>query len=171
MIKPTKKIDHKFEIPKGYKLVRQEGDAYICTRPDGTCAVLQDNSEESMCHQEYAADADINNLMRKYTYAELPDVPVTVSQFSQVIDYQDMLNASIEVRKAFDMLPGDLRQKFGDNPQNIINFLNDPNNRDEAIKLGLVNPKVEPQVDPVLAELKNISKNTTKKTKIVEVEE
>jgi phage internal scaffolding protein len=152
-----------FIVPKDHKLIRQDGETYTVQRPDGSCAVYAHNTEKSMTHQEFADECDINNLMKRYRYNQLPDVPTTIGSFSQVTDYKEMLEATIHTRNAFDLLPAHLRQRFGNDPQQIIDFLGDSNNRDEAVKLGLVNPKVEPTPDPILTELKTLNKNLASK--------
>ena len=150
-------------IPKDHKLIRKQDNTYVVQRPDGTCAVYSDNPEPTMARQEFADECDINNLMKKYTYNQIPDIPGTVSEFSQVIDFQEMMQATIHVRTQFDSLPPNIRQRFQNDPQDLINFLGDSKNREEAIKLGLVDPKPEPTIDPVLTELKTLNTNLSKK--------
>lgn len=53
-------------------------------------------------------------------------------------DYQMMLNEVIRVENYFMSLPSRIREKFGHNAQNMINFVADPSNLEEAQKLGLV---------------------------------
>lgn len=149
----------------GEKIEWQRENSFGVRRADGSFAVYEHITEPSMCHQEFAEECDINNLMRRYTYAQLPDIPTVVSSFSQMVDYHDMMNEAARARQAFDLLPGELRQRFGNNPQELIEFLNDEKNRDEAVKLGLVNPKQEPKNDPVLEELRTLNKNLSKEKK------
>lgn len=153
------------------RLIRQEGDTYIIERPNGTCAVLQHNSLPSMTHQEFAADADINNIMKRYVYSDLPDMPSVVSEFSQMVDYHEVMTEAMRARDAFMLLPGNIRQRFGNNPQELINFLGDERNRDEAEKLGLINKKPIPQPDPILTELQTLNKTLSTSTKNKKIEE
>lgn len=167
MEEETKKIDHESVIPKGWKVVSRQGDTIVCTRPDGGTSVLQDNSYESRTNQADAEAADINNIMKRYNYNQLPDVPAVVGEFSQITDYHEMALAVRQAEGAFQQLPGALRERFGNNPQTLINFLDDPKNRDEAVRLGLVNPKPAPQPDPVVEQLKELnSKIQTKKVEL-----
>lgn len=151
----TKELQNKEPKIPG-KLIRKDGDSYVVQREDGSIMVMEHNSLPSKTHQEFAAEVDVNNIMRKYTYSQLPDIPGTVAQFSQNIDYHDMLNETIRARASFQQLPAKLRQRFNDNPQDLINFVADSKNRDEAISLGLIAKPAEP--DPVLAELKDLNK-------------
>ena len=43
-------------------------------------------------------------------------------------------------------LPSDVRSRFGNNPAELLDFLNDNSNYDEAIRLGLIHAKVSNDV-------------------------
>lgn len=149
-----------FKPPQGYDVIDHHGITYICQHSKTKhVMVCEHNDQPSMTHQEFKDECDINNIMKRYNYNQLPDIAETVGQFSQIVDYQEMLNATIHAREAFMQLPAQIRQRFNDSPQAIIEFLDDENNRDEAIKLGLVNPKEEPKPDPILTELKSLNEN------------
>ena len=64
--------------------------------------------------------------------------PGTYGDFSELGDYMENMNKVIEAREMFDALPSKIRERFGNNPGAMINFVMDPNNRDEAIELGLL---------------------------------
>jgi phage internal scaffolding protein len=53
----------------------------------------------------------------------------------------------MDAQYQFDQLPALIRDRFHNDPQEMLAFLNDPNNYDEAIKLGLVNPPPAPEID------------------------
>jgi phage internal scaffolding protein len=63
--------------------------------------------------------------------------------FSGDFDYQKSQNAIISAQNAFDALPAALRKRFDNNPAELLAFIADEKNKDEAIKLGLI-PKDEP---------------------------
>lgn len=56
----------------------------------------------------------------------------------QNTEYQDMLNKVIQVENYFAALPSRIRDRFNHSAQNMVDFLADPKNLDEARKLGLV---------------------------------
>lgn len=60
---------------------------------------------------------------------------------SQLKDYQSSLQTVIDAQESFMTLPSEVRKKFANNPQQLISFLADPKNTDEAISLGLKKPK------------------------------
>ena len=59
--------------------------------------------------------------------------------FSGVHDYHTALNTLIAAESEFGALPAKLRAQFNNEPSNLIEFLNDPKNKDQAIKFGLIN--------------------------------
>lgn len=140
------------------ELIRQDGDHYIVRRPDGSTACLQHNSLPSMTHQEFADETDINKIMRQYTYNQLPDIPSMIADFSQITDFHEMANVVANARSAFNRLPGDIRQRFNQDPVQLSKFVEDEKNYEEALKLGLVNKRNDVKPNEVLEELKGIKK-------------
>lgn len=99
------------------------------------------NKEPSLTQQSDANDADINVIMAKYgRTGQLPAVNMLAldGDFSDVGDFSDAQQRIIAAREAFQAVPATVRKRFDNNPQQMIDFLRDPANKDEAIKLGLV---------------------------------
>lgn len=46
----------------------------------------------------------------------------------------------------FESLPSAVRERFGNSPRSLLQFLSDPSNRPEAVRLGLIPPDVSPEV-------------------------
>lgn len=99
--------------------------------------------DASLTQQHQKDQADINFIIEQFNVTGiLPTSPVSPSygDFSGVHDYQSALNALIALQDDFDGLPAKVRAKFDNDPENLINFLNNEENRDEAIELGLIEP-------------------------------
>lgn len=101
----------------------------------------------SLCRQEFAAEADINNIMSKYA-AGLASIPAgdrtpMFGDFSDLGDYQSNMQRMIDAHEQFMQLPSKIREKFRNDPGELLEFLADESNRDEAVKIGLINPKPE----------------------------
>ena len=125
------------------------------------CSIDPDTGEEleSMTKQSFVDDCDINTIMRRYeATGAFPDHMNQragrgqFGDFSDVSDFQSALNTVIAAESAFADLPARLRDRFGNDPEQLLRFLNDENNRDEAISLGLVPPPA-PVPDPVRVEV------------------
>lgn len=101
--------------------------------------------DATLTQQQFAEECDINNIMQKFGMTGLlPQVPLepTYGDFSGVHDYHTAMNAIIAAQDQFDGLPAQIRTRFDNDPSKLIEFMNDESNRDEAEKLGLINPKI-----------------------------
>lgn len=107
----------------------------------------------SLTRQEFAEEANVNNLMKRYAltgsfYDPLGHPSKSLRKpmfgdFTQFGDFQESQNRVIAAMEAFDSLPVELRKRFNYDPQALIEFCSDPKNRDEAIKLGLIEKAAE----------------------------
>jgi len=96
---------------------------------------------KSRAKQSMKDECDINNILRQYQktgviehirenqgqYIDLPEVP----------DYQEAMNIVIAAGEAFDSLPGSVRQRFDNNAEAFLSFMDDEANLDESVELGL----------------------------------
>ena len=74
---------------------------------------------------------------------ELPEnlqMPVFADFREEVSDYHSAMNVLAKARDEFMTLPANLRARFENDPQRLMEFLGDDKNRDEAVSLGLVRP-------------------------------
>jgi phage internal scaffolding protein len=107
--------------------------------------------EDMTLTQQHPKDeCDINNILRQFNLTGiLPESPLSprYGDFTGIGDYHTALNQVIAAEDEFMSLPADLRARFENDPAQLIEFLDKVENKDEAIKLGLVNPNVDlPQV-------------------------
>lgn len=113
------------------------------------CASLK-CKDASLTRQEFVQEADLNNIMKRYAAGmPLPTghrMPM-YGDFSDVPDYQRSFEIVAHAQDAFMALPSEVRRRFGDDPSNLIAFLQDEKNRDEAVKLGLVNKPIDQSID------------------------
>lgn len=124
--------------------IRQKPNQKITVRKDGTIDIGTVNDEPSLTQQQFKESCDINNIMK--TYSQTGELPLSqkVGQFmdvSNVVDYQEALETVFQAQKAFDNLPSAVRSKFENDPQQLIAFLEDDKNYEEAQKLGLIQIK------------------------------
>ena len=114
----------------------------IVRRADGSRRVYTRNDEPSMTQQQFKDECDVNNIMAKYRKTgelyHLARKQGVFADVSQITDYQTMLNQVHDAKAAFGALPSHLRRRFENDPGQLLEFLRNPNNRDEAIELGLI---------------------------------
>lgn len=113
--------------------------------------------EETLTIQApFTKNANINNIITKFTkgivsgnYGKNP----IYGDFSDPEKYQNALDRVSNIKSQFETLTAEIRGKFNNDPLQLIKFLADPKNEDEAIKLKLrppKTPKQELQVPPAV---------------------
>jgi phage internal scaffolding protein len=110
--------------------------------------------EPTLAQQNFKDESDINYIVRQFGITgELPGKPLSpqYGDFTGVLDYHSAVNAVLAAQDDFMELPAQMRARFDNDPAQLIDFLGDENNREEAIKLGLVaaKPISEPSETPV----------------------
>lgn len=116
--------------------------AYDGLEKDHSIAFSLDGFEETLTHQSFKDECDINNIVAsadmagfledsgraRPEYVDFTDVPN---------DYQDSLNRVIAAQEAFDALPALVRRRFHNDPAEFVEFASDASNLDDMVKLGL----------------------------------
>lgn len=117
---------------------------------------------ESKTLQQFKDEADINVLLARFaatgSYYDPASVSATATRMPQYGDYSDLPSYQeaqqivLESEALFDALPSALRDRFGNDPANLLDFINNPDNVDEAIQLGILTKSesvVEDSINPV----------------------
>ncbi len=99
--------------------------------------------EPTRAQQHHKDECDINVILERF--GKTGQLPVNAisgnyGDFSGVHDYHTAMNAIIASESEFAALSGQLRARFDNEPAKLIEFLDNPNNKAEAEKLGLINP-------------------------------
>lgn len=105
--------------------------------------------DESLAKQSFSEECDINTIVKRFGLTgQLPQgvrMP-TYEDFTEVYDFQSAMNAIVQARESFDAMPANVRARFHNDAAEFVEFCNNEENREEAIRLGLVPPKAEPVV-------------------------
>lgn len=106
---------------------------------------------ETKTKQAPANEVDINKIMDKYLKTgQLPEPRTpTFGDATEIPDYETAMNIVNAGREAFEALPAKIRERFGNDPRLFVDFVQDENNYDEAVKLGLVAEKPKTTTQPV----------------------
>lgn len=117
----------------------------IETRSNGTKRVFTVNDEVSRTDQSFDKDVNVNYIMAKYLKTgQIDHLTKNRGIYADVSQITDLLTATEQVKKAnhaFNSLPAEIRKRFGNSPVSMVEFLQDPKNDTEAIKLGLKSRK------------------------------
>lgn len=101
--------------------------------------------QQSRTKQSFREECDIKSIIEKHRdtgYVNVNKKRPLYGDFTKVGDFQSSMDAVVKAQEAFDALPAKIRERFSHNPVNMVNFLSDESNYDEAVKLGLVEKKV-----------------------------
>jgi phage internal scaffolding protein len=106
--------------------------------------------DASLAQQHFKDECDINNILRQFNVTgQLPEHALSprYGDFTGIGDYHTALNQVIAAEDEFMSLPATLRARFENDPAQLIEFLDNPENKNEAVELGLLNKPAEmPQV-------------------------
>jgi len=130
------------------------------------------NDEPSLTDQSQAPQTDINNIMKAYMKtgdeALLKRRAGQYADLTQIGDLSEALSQIQLAEEAFMDLPSDLRYRLNNDPSQFIEYLNDPQNTDEAIRLGFLVPRQE---NADISTTANPPKTRTKKQPDLPLEE
>lgn len=100
----------------------------------------------SMTQQQFRDEADINYIISMYDSTGVmptyhgdgqPAQPM-FGDFAELPDNaQDVYNQMLAAKADFDNLPLDVRKRFDYDPAAFLAFVDDPNNADELVAMGL----------------------------------
>lgn len=100
---------------------------------------------KSRTHQSFAKEADVNNIMKRYKRTGLLVDPTVVARrtpyfgdFSSGSDFQTVAEQISNARSSFMFLPAEVRERFGNDVSKLLDFVAEPSNYSEAVKLGLI---------------------------------
>lgn len=91
--------------------------------------------------QQFKDECDINALVRRAVLNGSIHQPVTAGSYGDFAtseDYHSAVNRITEANAQFQELPSDLRARLANDPGELLRFIDDPDNLDEAVQLGLL---------------------------------
>lgn len=99
---------------------------------------------ETRTQQQFKDEVDINTIMRKFGVTG--EIPMNVravmpEDYDEIFDFQSAMNVIRAAEESFMQMPSGIRARFQNNPQIFTEFFANPDNRQEAEKMGLVIPQ------------------------------
>ena len=114
-------------------------------------------SDPSLAQQNFKDESDINYIVRQFGLTgQLPGQTISpqYGDFTGVLDYHSAVNAVLAAQDEFMELPAQMRARFDNDPAKLIDFLQNEENREEAIKLGLVDKPISVTTETPVGEVK-----------------
>lgn len=124
---------------RGEEFIR-DGKKYSF-RKNGSLLISSVNRSPSMVKPEFKDDCDINRIIKKFgnsarAFAALAPQTGSYADLTTVPDFIQMNDKIAKAYQAFETLPSKLQRRFRHDPKEFLEFLHDPNNKEEATKLG-----------------------------------
>lgn len=102
--------------------------------------------------QSFKDECDIHTIMQKYhatgLLTHLSASRPMYGDFTSVPDYQTALNRVNFANDEFAKLPAKMRERFHNDPVELLKFLENPENRKEAVDLGILKAEKVENVTP-----------------------
>lgn len=101
---------------------------------------------KSLAVQDQLNDVDINTIVKRFgVTGKIPVLPVPpeFGNYEYSGSFHDAMNLVALTNETFDAQPSHIREKFGNDPQKMLDYLNNPDYTDDSIKLGLRTVRVE----------------------------
>lgn len=116
-------------------------------RENGTKRVTASTGGRIMVEQQHKNRTDINKIVSKINKTR--QVPIMSGSplwgdFSDVGSFHECKNRVLQAEADFLQIPSGIRDRFNQDPEQLTEFLNNPENRSEAEELGLI-ARVEPE--------------------------
>lgn len=103
------------------------------------------NEEPTRTQQQFQADVNVNNIMKRYKKTgQISHLSGRQGQYMDLTsapDYFEAMQKIATANTAFLNLPAEVRRRFGNDPALLLEFIHNPDNYDEGVKLGLFQPK------------------------------
>lgn len=144
-----------------------EPQKIITRRENGTKKVSTLIPGPTMTQQQFKDQADVNQIIAQYiktgsvthvrnatqgVYLDLTSLP----------DLHEAQNIIIKANSAFMDIPAHIRNRFGNDPKLLVDFLSNPSNLEEAVSLGLAVKPKDPIPDPTLLAVNNLASELKK---------
>lgn len=107
----------------------------------------------SKVQQQYKDQVDVNRIVQRMGFSGLLPVGRDAPRFGDfpTVDLVEAMNVVRSTEEAFMRLPAELRKRFGNDPGELWQWMQDPKNDAEAVRLGLFTAPVPPEGVPAPA--------------------
>ena len=100
---------------------------------------------ESLTQQNFKEECEVINIIKKHDrngiIEHVQRGQARYGDFSEVADYREALDLVRDAQSEFMAIPSDIRKKFDNDPGKFYEFVSNPENKEELIKMGFINPK------------------------------
>lgn len=118
----------------------------VSRRSNGTLRVQTVVEGPSRTKQAFKQECDINRIVRRWkadgVLTHVNRFKGNYGDFTGIPDYRECLDKVMYADEMFSTLPAAIRKRFDNDPANFIDFVDNPQNRDQMIEMGLIQKPV-----------------------------
>ncbi len=122
------------------------------------------NFSDGRTKQEFKDDVDINRIIEKWlktghapAFLEAPGQKQSADvDISGAVDFHTAMGMVARTQQIFSSFNARIRDRFNNDPEEFLRFMENPKNAEEAIKLGIAKPRPVP-AGPMKVEVVNPS--------------
>lgn len=118
--------------------------SWLATVPEDQKPVFREITEPSKTQQQFKEESSISYMVKKFGIANMPRPMEHFAFFADVSQIGDLADAEMQLRAAeemFQSIPADIRARFGNDKYELLAFLEDEDNYEEGVELGILRPK------------------------------
>ena len=100
--------------------------------------------DDSLTQQQFKEESDINTIVDRFLKSGVLPTAASMPQYVDyegVFDFQSAMNVVKAADDNFMRLDAKVRARFNNSPQVFLEFFANPDNAEEAVRLGLAIPK------------------------------
>jgi phage internal scaffolding protein len=100
--------------------------------------------DPSLTQQQFKEESDINTIVDRFMKSGVLPNPINMPQYMDyegVFDFQSAMNTVRQADENFMRMDAKIRARFNNSPQEFLEFFGNPENVEEAIRLGLAIPQ------------------------------
>ncbi len=105
--------------------------------------------DASLTQQQFKEESDINTIVDRFLKSGVLPTAASMPQYVDyegVFDFQSAMNVVKAADDNFMRLDAKVRARFNNSPQAFLEFFANPDNAEEAVRLGLAIPKAPSSV-------------------------
>ena len=100
--------------------------------------------DASLTQQQFKEESDINTIVSRFMKSGVLPDPINMPQYMDyegVFDFQSAMNTVRQADENFMRMDAKVRARFNNSPQEFLEFFGNPENAEEAVRLGLAIPQ------------------------------
>ena len=100
---------------------------------------------ETLVEQSHAEHCTPAAIVARYKKTGFIPMPTKPPRFGDFTNAQDFMEVNLRVKAAqddFERLDPKVRLRFGNDPAQLLAYINNPENRSECVRMGLLPPEV-----------------------------